>query len=345
PGSYISHARARGVRHMTFDNSEELVKMSRLHPDALLIIRIKVNDKLSKVPLGDKFGAHFYQVPELLAKAKQLGLTVIGCSFHAGSDCQSAQAYHQAISDAHLVFDMGRDHGYDMTYLDIGGGFPGSPISGVCINEMTDAVNVALDKHFPATDSRYNHDTFTIVAELGRYYVASAFTLVTNIIAKRWAPVVNDSQHQPEIQYYLNDGNAGSLRNVQSEPQPLMSFPGRPVYPSTLFGPTCSSYDCIRRGVPLTEMFVGEWLYFKHTGAYSLCFRTEFNGFPAPTFEYMVSSRALEILHRMPNWRRISTIINDNMHYVYNGLLWVDGQQIDEKPDEQHMEDNNEFTP
>ncbi|CAG2110541.1 unnamed protein product, partial [Medioppia subpectinata] len=291
PRSYILHARALGVRHMTFDNREELGKISRLHPDALLVIRVKVNDKLAKVPLGCKFGAHLYQVPGLLKTAKQLGLTVIGCSFHVGSGCQSALAYHQAISDARLVFDLANDHGYHMIYLNIGGGFPGSPASGVCFKEMAQAVEQALGKHFPATEHRYNRDNFTIVAELGRYYVASAFTLVTNIIAKRWAPVDNDHKNNAEMQYYLNDGLHGSFACIRlddtiPEPQPLVSFPTRPVYESTLFGPTCDSRDCVRRRVPLTEMLVGEWLYFKHMGAYTLCARTEFNGFPAPRFEY-----------------------------------------------------------
>lgn len=44
---------------------------------------------------------------------------------------------------------------------------------------MVNVINPALDKYFPSDSG------VTVIAEPGRYYVASAFTLAVNIIAKK----------------------------------------------------------------------------------------------------------------------------------------------------------------
>lgn len=44
---------------------------------------------------------------------------------------------------------------------------------------MVNVINPALDKYFPSDSG------VRVIAEPGRYYVASAFTLAVNIIAKK----------------------------------------------------------------------------------------------------------------------------------------------------------------
>lgn len=84
----------------------------------------------------------------------------------------------QAVSDAGCVFDMGTDVVFSMYLLDIGGGFPGSEDTKLKFEEITSVINPALDKYFPSDSG------VRIIAEPGRYYVASAFTPAVNIIAK-----------------------------------------------------------------------------------------------------------------------------------------------------------------
>lgn len=91
-----------------------------------------------------------------------------------------------------------------MNLLDIGGGFPGSEDKDIKFEEVcfllcksvysepssvifspfasmqiTAVINPALDKYFPVDSG------VRIIAEPGRFYVASAYTLVVNIIAKK----------------------------------------------------------------------------------------------------------------------------------------------------------------
>ncbi|CAG2169451.1 unnamed protein product, partial [Oppiella nova] len=301
-GSFIRHARDIGVNIMTFDNELELHKIRQYHPDATLVIRIRVDDRHSRWPLGTKFGAHKSEVRKLLQTVIRLNLQVIGVSFHVGSGCQSAQAYHQAIADAKWVFEVGRELGFIMKFLDIGGGFPGAVSANQATFEvMAQAVNSALELHFPAIDSNGNKSDISIISELGRYYVGSAFTLATNIIAKRCVQW-DSPTGSPEMMYYLNDGIYGSflsskIDGVIFNPIPLSTDTNdRPLYTSTLWGPTCDSIDCIIKGVVLPELNIGEWVHFNDMGAYTTSSSTQFNGFPRPGLVYHVSAPMRQML-------------------------------------------------
>lgn len=50
-----------------------------------------------------------------------------------------------------------------------------------------------------------------MIAEPGRYFVASAFTLATNIVAKR--EVTDDNDSLVSTMYYINDGLYGSFNS------------------------------------------------------------------------------------------------------------------------------------
>jgi ornithine decarboxylase len=312
--SYIRHAAEVGVDFMTFDNELELYKVRQLHPNAKMVIRIKVDDSHAVCRLGLKFGADIEKVSHLLQTAKNIGINVVGCSFHVGSGCESADAYTEAISNAKYVFDLGRQLGFKMNFLDIGGGFPGTSVTKVSFEETSKAVNEALDIHFPAVDEMGNQTDLTIIAEPGRFYVASAFTLATNIIAKR--SVQMEDQQMAQM-YYLNDGVYGSFNCtifdhwvVEPVPFPIdESLEDRQNYLSTIWGPTCDSMDCIKRDVIMPEMHIGEWVLFKEMGAYTICAGSEFNGFKMPALQYFVPVYTLQMLQHLPNWSRIAAIL------------------------------------
>jgi len=82
---------------MTFDNAEELKKIKTIYPDAELIIRILADDTRSVMPMSTKYGAHPKIALKLLNLAKELGLNIIGVSFHVGSGCIDATAYVDAV--------------------------------------------------------------------------------------------------------------------------------------------------------------------------------------------------------------------------------------------------------
>lgn len=58
-------------------------------------------------------------------------------SFHVGSGCYDAKAFRKAVEDARYVFDLGIQYGFDMTVLDVGGGFPGTENAKITIHEVS----------------------------------------------------------------------------------------------------------------------------------------------------------------------------------------------------------------
>lgn len=76
-------------------------------PPHRLVLRIATDDSKAKCRLSVKFGASLKTSRELLERAKELGLDIIGVSFHVGSGCTDPETYTQAILDARCVFDMG----------------------------------------------------------------------------------------------------------------------------------------------------------------------------------------------------------------------------------------------
>jgi diaminopimelate decarboxylase len=65
--------------------------------------------------------------------------------------------------------------------------------------------------------------------------------------------------------------------------------PGRDLYASTVFGPTCDSIDVIARSVLLPKLKVGDWMYFQNMGAYTMAAASSFNGF-VPSDRFYVCS-------------------------------------------------------
>lgn len=172
--SFVRHAASVGVQMMTFDNADELSKVAKYHPDAKLVLRILTDDEGSLCRLGTKFGAALSKVTTLLQKAKSLNLDVIGVSFHVGSGCTNPMLYESAVASAKWVFGKGKEIGYDMHFLDIGGGFEGPTFDSV-----GSVARESVDRHFPKETG------VRCIAEPGRFYVTEAFQLATNIIARR----------------------------------------------------------------------------------------------------------------------------------------------------------------
>lgn len=295
--SQIKYASAHGVQMMTFDSEVELMKVARCHDNAKLVLRIATDDSKSVCRLSIKFGAQLKACRGLLERAKELGLDVIGVSFHVGSGCTDPQTYTQAIADARCVFHMGNEIGFKMDLLDIGGGFPGSDDTALKFEEITAVINTALDKYFPLDAG------VKIIAEPGRFYVASAYTLVVNIIAKKVIMHTESSSDDDEeddandksMMYYVNDGVYGSFNCILYDHAhcfPTLHKKPKPDearYPCSIWGPTCDGLDRIVEQCYLPDMQVGDWLVFENMGAYTVAASSTFNGFQRPEIYYVMS--------------------------------------------------------
>lgn len=269
--SYIRYAATHGVRQMTFDNADELYKIKRFFPEAELYLRILTDDSASLCRLSAKFGACMSKTKELITLARDLHLNLVGVSFHVGSGAGDPAAFTKAVCDAKMVFDQAAEAGYELQTLDVGGGFEDSTFE-----TFANALTEALDNYIP--------QHVRVIGEPGRYYVGSAYTLASTIIARR--DVQNAIPLDQSYMLYLNDGVYGNFSNIifdHQHPiaQVLESSSGtaQPVEYS-IWGPTCDGIDLITERCTLPGLLdVGDWLYFENMGAYTKCSATRFNGF------------------------------------------------------------------
>ena len=175
--SFIRHAAKQNVQMMTFDNADELLKIQKFHPSAKMVLRILTDDSGSLCKLGLKFGAPLREVRGLLERARELDVDVIGISFHVGSGCTNPALFSDAVERARWAFDVGSELGFSFNLLDVGGGFGADNFV-----QIAEVLRSAIEQHFPRESGT------RIIAEPGRYFVAEAFEMATNIIARRGKP-------------------------------------------------------------------------------------------------------------------------------------------------------------
>jgi ornithine decarboxylase len=286
--SYIRYAEQVGVTTMTFDNEQELMKIKQIHPNAKLVLRIVTDDSNAICRFSMKFGADMNTARHLLEKAREIDLEIIGISFHCGSGQMTSKAFVDAIQNARIIMNYGNKLGFTMNLLDIGGGFPGNTGTEDYFAEIAAAVNIALDEHFP-TDSNVR-----IIAEPGRYYVASAYSLATNVIASR--EMLDSETGDIKYMYYINDGVYGSFNCILydhyvPEPHFMAHNESNEKFTSSIWGPTCDGLDCIHSSIKIPKLNVGNWVIWKNMGAYTISAAVQFNGLPFGRPLYFMSKQ------------------------------------------------------
>ncbi|XP_075166598.1 ornithine decarboxylase 1-like [Haematobia irritans] len=273
---HIKYAKEYGVMTSTVDSECELYKIQKYFPESNILIRFRCDAKESYACLGEKFGCDGdREAPALMLLAKKLNLNVIGISFHVGSECTELPSYERGIAKSKYLFEYGKQLGFDMHVLDIGGGFSGTDNHKFI--KVCEIVNESLNRYFPDND-------VNIIAEPGRFFVATSMTLICKIHSKREPPVTNGDM--PIKHYYLNDGTYGSFVLVMIAPNhtEIKHFVDEensrvPKFKSILWGPTCDPADKIAENVLLPDLQCDDFIVFTNMGAYTIPVACGFNGF------------------------------------------------------------------
>ena len=287
--SHLRYARGVDVDLMTFDNMYELLKIVNYHPNAQLMIRIKVDDSHSVCRFNSKFGADIDDVDGLMKLAKTIGLDIVGVSFHVGSGCKSVESYKTAIEQSRKVFDIGNNNGYKLKILDIGGGFPGTDDTTIKFKDIANIINESINIYFSEQDFPEDYN-LQIIAEPGRYFASASHTLVLNVIAKN--KIIDKLTKEVKFAYTLNDGVYGSFNCIMFDSakphiKPFNERDGK-VYDCTVYGPTCDSMDTITNSCKLPDLAIGESVYIEDSGAYTTAAASNFNGFQRTPCEYIM---------------------------------------------------------
>ncbi len=279
PGAMREAFEVHGVRDCVIDHVDELERVTREVParELTIFVRMAAHEPAALYDLSEKFGASDDRAVDLLQAVARSGAQP-ALAFNVGSLVRHPEAYVNAIERAAAVL---KRSGVEITWLDVGGGFP---------RRYPEPVAEPIERFFAAIASARSvlPGTVELMAEPGRALVADGMSLVTRVL------------HRDEDRLYLNDGVWGSL----IEPlvaQGRFRFPARVLRGGqvledsqrafTVFGPTCDSLDRLPKPLPLaTSIRAGDWVEFGLIGAYSLSNRTAFNGLYPDRFVRIDSS-------------------------------------------------------
>ena len=262
-----------GVKDFSLDTKEELIKIlesTNNAKDLNLFVRVAVSNEHAEIDLSKKFGALTSEALGLFRLAKENSKKV-GLSFHVGSQCMHPISYSKGIS---VIVSIIKRTKIVPDYINIGGGFP---------TIYPDLVPQPIESYFQEIENSLKKIRFEkmpeILCEPGRAIVAESGSTIVKVILRK------------KNNLYINDGTYGSLFDAGA---PNFVLPSKMITEGrvqskkltafSFFGPTCDGLDYMKGPFLLpNNIKEGDYIELGQLGAYSLTFRTKFNGFYSNT--------------------------------------------------------------
>lgn len=270
---------------------ESIAELGRVAPGAAVLVRLNPRRRVRAFAVSTTGGPSPFGVDEedLPALASAIhtardarGLRYLGIHVHAGSQCASARAYLEHISE---VLELGArlavDHELPPAHVCFGGGWGVAQDDhghDLDLSVLSAGLTQSLDRWARHTGAPRPVPSF----ELGRWLVAEAGTYVATVIATKVSRGVT---------FVILDGGLNHLLAAtdafgRERPHPPLENLTRPEAPRTrvtVVGPLCTPLDVLGRDVELPRPEPGDRLAFRRVGAYGLSFSpSAFLGHPQP---------------------------------------------------------------
>ncbi len=257
------------VKSFSLDSKDELRKIldaTNQAKDLELFVRIAISNEHAEIDLSRKFGALPSEALGLVRLCKQHAKK-LGISFHVGSQCMHKISYSKGIKE---IGNIIRKTKIIPDIINVGGGFPSiypdlnpEPLSNYMMEIKKELNNLKLDK-LPE-----------VICEPGRAIVAESGSTIVKVILRK------------KSNLYINDGTYGSLFDAGAPnfvlPSKMITegrIQSKKLTAFSFFGPTCDGLDYMKGPFLLpNNIKEGDYIELGQLGAYSLTFRTNFNGF------------------------------------------------------------------
>ncbi|HET6513921.1 MAG TPA: type III PLP-dependent enzyme [Thermodesulfovibrionales bacterium] len=265
---FLEQAVGYGVRYFAFDSLPEVEKLARVAPGAKVYVRLSVPNEGSEWPLSKKFGVELDEAADLLVFAQERGLNPVGITFHVGSQCHNVYNWNTAIDKTKEVWELAEEKGIPLSMINIGGGYPIRYTKNVVeISTIEKKVDRVISQKFPKD--------VEIFIEPGRAVIGDAGVFVATVIGK--------AKRGDENWLYIDVGVFnGLMESIGGIKYNYVVGSRSEVKSWTIAGPSCDSFDVIDRDVELPEPEVGNRILIPSSGAYTISYASEFNGFSIP---------------------------------------------------------------
>jgi ornithine decarboxylase len=268
---FLKAAASYGLNRFSFDSTEEVEKLASMVPGCNVYVRLSVPNEGSEWPLSKKFGVELEDAASLLLHAKAKGLTPAGITFHVGSQCTNIYNWNIALDKAKLLWDLAAEKDINLRLLNIGGGYPIKYTKNVVdIETIEKNVNNLIYERFPGD--------VEVHIEPGRAVVGDAGIFVTTVIGR--ARRGDDDWVYIDVGVF--NGLMESVGGIKYSYIVESREEARAGKRWTIAGPSCDSFDVIDKNVSLPEPQVGSLMLILSSGAYTVSYASEFNGFSIP---------------------------------------------------------------
>jgi ornithine decarboxylase len=265
---FLRAAAEYGLSYFAFDSRDEVLKIRDYLPGSNVYVRLAVPNEGSEWPLSKKFGVELDEAEELLVYAKKKGLNPVGLTFHVGSQCTNIYNWNSALDKAKILWDRAEKAGIKLSVLNIGGGYPIRYTKNVVdIQSIDRNINSLISEKFPRKTR--------VFIEPGRAVVGDAGIFVSRVTGK----AVRDGEDWMYIEVGVFNGLMESIGGIRYR---YIVEGVKSSKKWTLAGPSCDSMDVIDKGVELPEPDIGSLILILSSGAYTMSYASEFNGFAIP---------------------------------------------------------------
>ncbi|MFC6797457.1 MULTISPECIES: diaminopimelate decarboxylase [unclassified Haladaptatus] len=278
PSEDLDHVCARAEEHpltITIGAADTLDRLADRGFYGKLAVRVNPGvgaGHHAKVTTGTdpKFGVPYDDVPELLAEAADRGFDVVGIHAHAGSGISG----DDLSSHRELVSRMGalaRESPVALDFVNVGGGF------GVPYRE--DEPPLDIDAVADATREALGEVDAQLAIEPGRYFVADAGVLLTNVNTVKQTPetlvVGVDAGMTTLVRPAMYD-SYHAIRNLAPDAGERESVE------TLVAGPICETSDIFATDRVLPAPARGDLLCIGNAGAYGYEMASQYNSRPRP---------------------------------------------------------------
>lgn len=265
---FLEEAVKYGIKYYAFDSKAEIEKLTKYAPNCDVYVRLTVPNEGSEWPLSRKFGVELDEALDLLVYAKQRGLNPVGITFHVGSQCNNVYNWLTALHKVKELWEISEQKGISLKMLNIGGGYPISYTKGVMdIESIEKKINTVISKNFP--------EDIEVFIEPGRAVVGDAGIYVCTVIGK----AIRNNENWLYIDVGVFNGLMESIGGIKYKY--VVGSRGE-AKKWVIAGPSCDSFDVIDKEAELPEPEIGKRILILSSGAYTISYASEFNGFSIP---------------------------------------------------------------
>ena len=243
-----------------------------------------------------KFGVPWRDAAALYRRgAENRYLKPAGVSVHIGSQITDVVPFGEAMERVASLASSLRAEGYDIRFVDAGGGL------GIQYEHNPDANFAAqANQYATALLGPLKNLGLHLLLEPGRAIAGPAGALLTRVIYRKR----NDGKQFVVVDAAMNDLLRPSLYGAYHEIVPVVLQKGRALENVDVVGPVCESGDFLARDRELLTVQEGELLAILDAGAYGMSLASNYNSRPRPA-EVLVDGKRVRLVRRRESIREL----------------------------------------